>query len=114
MLRPDGTGRRRQVANHLNEWAGGTGDVDDAVPLGAPDWSRLPTSDETRAWVAAYLRTEEAEAIDAFSRDVELFLVVDHFYWGLWGLNQSCTEGDAEFPYLKYGTARLRRGFETA
>ena len=40
--------------------------------------------------------------------------VVDHFYWGLWGICQSLTEGDAEFPYLTYAKNRLERGFSDA
>ena len=97
------------IANHFNEYAGGTGQPETA--LGAPDAARLPGRAAKEAWARAYLAARPTSAyasVDALLADVELFVVLDDFYWGLWAVCQATTEGCFDFPYLCYGKNRLR------
>lgn len=97
------------VANHFMEWAGGTGQASTA--LGVPDYARLPSDAERLAWVGAYLGGDgKLRELTDFLAQVDLFMIVDNLYWGLWACCQSLAEGDAEFPYLVYAKSRLRRG----
>lgn len=92
------------IANHFNEWAGGTAD-------GKPDYRLFPTPDQQRHFCRAYLahiqpgHTEEE--LEALLLETALFVKVDHWYWGLWAVNQARDEGCGEFPYLSYAQARL-------
>ena len=44
--------------------------------------------------------------------EVELFVEVDNFFWGLWAVVQAGAEGCDDFPYLTYAHNRLNRAFE--
>lgn len=97
------------VANHFMEWAGGTGQPQ--CTLGCPDWSRLPTSAEKIKWISEYMGdTGKLAPYLEFVAQVDLFMIVDNFYWGLWAVCQAITEGCHEFPYLVYAKSRLRKG----
>ncbi|GMI26338.1 hypothetical protein TeGR_g6379 [Tetraparma gracilis] len=102
------------IANHLNEWAGGT-------DTSFPKYELLPSAAQKRAFVEAYVdrayelegrEGEKASAawsseVELLLQDVEVFMLVNHFYWGFWGYCQGATEGCAEFDYINYGKERL-------
>jgi len=98
--------RAFDIANHFNEWAGGTED-------GKPDYDRLPTETQKYDFCRAYLRErrqqhelldddEEEEEVKVLINQVNLFLILNHYYWGLWAVNMGCTKGCETFPYLRF------------
>lgn len=72
----------------------------------------LPTPEQQRAFICTYLEaatevtvigTVVSEAdVDAFSNQVQIFLLGNHFYLGLWGV---CDE----FDYLLYAVNHIRQ-----
>ena len=102
--------RAFDIANHFNEWAGGTED-------GITDYSRFPNPTQQRTFVRAYLEAYDGAApseaaVEALIGEVELFVEVDNFFWGLWAVVQAGAEGCDDFPYLTYAHNRLNRAFE--
>lgn len=109
------------VANHLNEYAGGTSAEDNGVP----DYSRFPTYDKQKAFCEVYVKEfrwyegeksemeciEEvhSQAVNDFLDDVQKFLLVNHLYWGLWAVNQAAEEGCDGFDYLSFATNRFKQ-----
>lgn len=102
------------IANHFNEWAGGT--TDEVAVEGIPEYGRLPDEAARRRFAVAYLtamhdgQAPDPTAEDALLAEIEFFLIVDNFYWGLWAVNQARTEGTAQFPFFLYAQQRLARG----
>jgi thiamine kinase-like enzyme len=112
------------IANHLNEHAGGTS----AEENGIPDYSKFPNLDRQLGFCLEYVRTSRAilsggvvgagdvddgadddvcaEANDLLEQ-VQKFLLVNHLYWGLWAINQAAVEGCDEFDYLNFATSRI-------
>ena len=90
------------IANHLNEWAGGTDD-------GKPDYSKAPTLDQQKTFIEAYVLTAKETSMeqDELLKEVQAFLLVNHFYWGLWAVNQASAEGCEDFDYLLYASNRF-------
>lgn len=105
------------IANHLNEYAGGTSAEDNGVP----DYSRFPTSDKQKAFCEEYeraVRRYEGVNLDAelharevndLLDDVHTFLLVNHLYWGLWAVNQAAEEGCDGFDYVSFATNRFKQ-----
>uniref|UniRef100_A0A7S0CID5 ethanolamine kinase n=1 Tax=Proboscia inermis TaxID=420281 RepID=A0A7S0CID5_9STRA len=116
------------IANHFNEWAGGTDD-------GVPDYSMFPDEEERIGFITEYLRVLQATNVDlngsdkaeeqpgdneekvederilkevhALAKEVDAFLLVNHLYWGLWAVNQGKTEGCEDFDYFLYASNRF-------
>lgn len=90
------------IANHFNEWAGGTDD-------GEPDYSKFPTAEQQRRFCAAYLRELDGSDANtaALVAEASQFVLADHWYWGLWAVNQARDQGCLEFPYLTYAQRRI-------
>mmetsp|Transcript_41411 Transcript_41411/g.81150 ORF Transcript_41411/g.81150 Transcript_41411/m.81150 type:complete len:423 (+) Transcript_41411:59-1327(+) len=102
------------IANHFNEWAGGTDD-------GRPDYDLFPNDKQREIFCAAYL--DEKRRIDSISAEnkceendnalqsllseVDCFILVNHLYWGLWAVNQASAEGCDDFDYLLYAANRI-------
>jgi ethanolamine kinase len=126
VLYDDGTGRIRlidfeyggtnyaafDVANHFNEYAGGP--PDHAVP----DYSLLPDDGQQREFVRAYLETAAANGgraapsdddAEAFAEQVRGFMMANHLYWALWGVNQAAGEGCGDYDYLLYVENRIKQ-----
>lgn len=109
------------IANHFNEFAGGTDD-------GVTNYDWFPTRDQQLAFVKSYLEsavdvnhssssssrvtTITGEEIDTLYDQVQAFLLANHLYWGLWAVNQAATEGCQDFDYLLFARNRLARYFE--
>jgi len=105
------------IANHFNEFAGGT---DDSVPK----YEQLPDDGQKRSFIEAYVgrmyelsgrdKTGEgfANEVNGLLNDVEIFMLVNHFYWGCWGACLAATEGCEVFDYLNYSKNRLAQAKE--
>ena len=106
------------IANHFNEFAGGTLD-------GVPNYDWFPSHDMQLQFIRTYLQAHATysqssssssnnnniceEQVQTFHQQVKAFLMVNHLYWGLWGVNQAATEGCHEFDYLLYGSLRIQQ-----
>lgn len=106
------------IANHFNEWAGGTED-------GEPDYTAVPTDAQRKAFCSAYLaeladqagggsrqeqehgQEEEEGALKELLAEAAKFELVNHWYWGLWAVVQAADEGFDVFPYLTYASRRI-------
>jgi len=100
--------RSFDIANHLNEYAGGT-------DTGIPNYEWLPTTDDMKRFIQTYLTTANgtttttSDSIQETLEEVQVFVLANHLYWGLWAVNQAATEGCQDFDYLLYATNRLRQ-----
>lgn len=96
------------IANHFNEYAGGTDD-------GITHYEWYPTEEHQRQFLNSYLAASgrPAENVDALHNDVKAFVLVNHLYWGLWAINQASSEGCQDFDYLLYASNRFARYFES-
>jgi len=107
------------IANHFNEYAGGTED-------GVPDYSLFPSEEKQFAFIKTYLEQRkkfgsdgdinakvEDEAVQIMMEEVRGFVLANHLYWGLWAVNQAAAEGCDEFDYLLYAKNRFKRYQET-
>jgi thiamine kinase-like enzyme len=124
------------IANHFNEFAGGTAPGDNATP----DYSKSPTKEMRRHFCQAYLQecllyshhresltnNEMERHLDEFMQEVEGFLLANHLVWGLWGVHQAAAvaatktnnntnyggakeDGGNDFDYLHYGSCRIQK-----
>lgn len=96
------------IANHFNEYAGG-------LVNGLPDYSKLPTLAQQETFCKAYLeamlsRPPTAEELSDLASEVQDFLGINNYFWGLWSVVQAVTEGYSVFPYLTYAKERLLQG----
>jgi thiamine kinase-like enzyme len=123
--------RAFDIANHFNEYAGGP--PTDAIPK----YQLLPNDQQQRFFVRTYLETAVATTsvtstaalpsqdaatkvepiseaqVDAMLREVQIFGLANHLYWGLWAINQASTEGCAVYDYLTYAVCRIRQYWST-
>ena len=142
------------IANHWNEWAGGTQEEMNGVC----EYHRFPSPAEQINFCRAYLEQaalEDTEALflqgeaatwegtgggaldqdelfeaalnsintkpkvteeDVLSlvEEANQFVLVNHWYWGLWAVNQTTMEGVEGFDYLTYAESRAKRYYETS
>ena len=111
--------RGADIANFWNEWAGGT----QAEMNGVCEYERFPSHDEQREFCAAYLAetlsesevrsSPDPDAVDALVAEANAFVQVNHWYWGLWAVNQAVLEGVEEFDYVTYAESRAKRYWAT-
>jgi ethanolamine kinase len=96
--------RSFDVANHFCEYAGFD-----------CDYSKYPTPEYRWRWIRIYLqewsrlsdtKQDEHHHIDAMFREVSIFTLAAHFFWGLWGLAQA-QNSDIEFDYMNYACLRF-------
>lgn len=111
------------IANHFNEYAGGTED-------GIPDYSLFPSHEAQLNFIETYLvhrskfqkmkqdkdneglnsiNEVDDKAVKSFMEEVHSFVLANHLYWGLWAVNQAAVEGCDEFNYLLYAKNRFKR-----
>mmetsp|Transcript_8172 Transcript_8172/g.13233 ORF Transcript_8172/g.13233 Transcript_8172/m.13233 type:complete len:573 (+) Transcript_8172:95-1813(+) len=106
------------IANHFNEWAGGTLTAEEDAPgyNGVPDYSHFPTDRQQRSFCAAYLTefnggiAPSAVQLENLLSEVGRFVSLNHLYWGTWAINRAFEEGCDEFDYMRYATIRIMRG----
>jgi len=108
------------IANHFNEFCGGTSAEDNGVP----DYTRFPSEEQQDLFLRTYLDVKRQyssngdDIVDAeeetilLLKEVKAYVLVNHLYWGLWAVNQAATEGTSEFDYLEYSKNRFKRYFE--
>ena len=104
------------IANHFNEFAGGTTEEENGVP----DYSLYPSTQRQEAFVRAYVRAagaavsaaEENERVESFLKEIRAFVLANHLYWGLWAVNQAAMEGCDGFDYLTYAENRFREYYK--
>lgn len=113
--------RAFDIANHFNEYAGGPPDIS------SPNYALLPNDAQQRDFIRTYLQSAAVRAarrkngdsrpcdvnvteekVDGMMEEVEIFLLANHFYWGLWGVNQAATVGCAGYDYLLYASNRIQ------
>lgn len=134
------------IANHWNEWAGGT----QAEMNGRCEYHRFPSPEQQASFAENYLREEALQkaetmlkmgmfdkdpgqgasdeqallesivdatvdetAVKMLVEEANSFVLVNHWYWGLWAVNQATLEGINDFDYLTYAESRAQRYFET-
>ena len=94
------------IANHFNEFAGGTDDAN-------PRYDRFPTVEERRRFIGKYAEARGfgEDAVELLMEEVDIFLVINHFFWGSWAIYQAANEGlEGTFDYLQYGSRRISEG----
>ena len=107
------------IANHWNEWAGGTQEEMNGVC----EYERFPTNEQQMKFCRAYLEQEALlqsksidvvndEAVELLVHEANQFVLVNHWYWGLWAVNQTTLEGVEGFDYLTYAESRAKRYYE--
>lgn len=128
--------RSFDIANHFNEYAGGppTETRPDynllpsepqqryfirsyletaAATTAARTGSKNNTTPQTNGHGATTHEQDiphiEESQIDTMMKEVELFLIINHLYWGLWGINQASTEGCTVYDYMTYGVNRIQQ-----
>eukprot|EP00656_Telonema_subtile_P044587 TRINITY_DN50839_c0_g1_i1.p1 TRINITY_DN50839_c0_g1~~TRINITY_DN50839_c0_g1_i1.p1 ORF type:complete len:395 (-),score=74.67 TRINITY_DN50839_c0_g1_i1:213-1397(-) len=98
------------IANHWNEWAGGT----QVEMNGQCEYGRFPDKEQQLDFCKAY----STALVGDGSLGVEImedacrFVGINHWYWGLWALNQAVLEGIQQFDYLQYFCSRLGQYYE--
>jgi ethanolamine kinase len=98
------------IANHFNEYAGGTSPGEDATPN--YDW--FPSREQQRYFLNVYLEAAHhgsvcQDELETLLRQVQAFVLANHLYWGLWAVNQASAEGCEGFDYLLYAKHRMNR-----
>lgn len=126
--------RAFDIANHFNEYAGGPPtDVQPDYSLLPTDRQQryfirvyLETAAATKAMSAtkdipktngaSHHATQEKVGphieefrVEAMMKEVGIFLIVNHLYWGLWGINQASIEGCTVYDYMTYGVNRIQQ-----
>jgi len=105
------------IANHWNEWAGGT----TLEMNGEPEYSRFPNEQQQKDFCAAYIAQSESlkaggarmnkeqlqQEIQSLHEESCKFVLINHWYWGLWAINQAADEGVDTFDYLTYAKMRI-------
>eukprot|EP00040_Diaphanoeca_grandis_P000737 m.16336 g.16336 ORF g.16336 m.16336 type:complete len:355 (-) comp10998_c0_seq1:53-1117(-) len=100
------------IANHFNEYAGGNDD-------GMPNYSRFPSRADQEEFCCAYLEAvhgspPSASELSTLLSNVDVFVQINNWYWGLWGVCQARSEGTESFPYLTYSTNRIAQARHAA
>ena len=103
------------IANHWNEWAGGT----QTEMNGKCEYERFPTLGAQYAFCEAYLSEEngdvppEIDTVMSLMEESNKFVLLNHWFWGLWAVNQVVLEGTEDFDYLTYTESRAEQYFKT-
>jgi len=102
------------IANHFNEYAGGT----TLEENGVPNYSNYPTPAQQRTFLQSYhtatdttttTTTTDTTSEQDMLEEIQAFVMLNHLYWGLWAINQAITEGCDEFDYSTYANNRIQQ-----
>ena len=106
------------IANHFNEYAGGTAVEDDSTP----DYGRCPSEGARARFIECYVQEFNANfaaaadgnntniSVDELKKEVDGFVLANHLVWGLWGVLQASLEGCADgLDYMQYAKCRFER-----
>ena len=84
-----------------------------------PDYTLRPSPEKQTNFITAYVdaarqvNKDKGEAIseemeiETLSKEVQGFILANHLYWGLWGVNQASAEGTEGFDYMQYAINRF-------
>ncbi|XP_056630180.1 choline/ethanolamine kinase [Diorhabda sublineata] len=102
--------RSFDIANHFAEW------VYDYKyskhPFFEEDWNRYPTEKQRLSFIRAYLREiGSRENPKKVLREVEVFTMASHLFWGVWALINAETS-NIPFGYWEYANCRLSSYFQ--
>ena len=104
-----------EVKRGWNEWAGGT----QTEMNGKCEYERFPTPGAQYAFCEAYLSEEngdvppEIDTVMSLMEESNKFVLLNHWFWGLWAVNQVVLEGTEDFDYLTYTESRAEQYFKT-
>jgi choline/ethanolamine kinase len=98
--------RGYDLANHFNEWAADyTTDTPHVL-----DYALSPSEVQRRRFCERYLAqagaASDSTTVEMLLAEVRLWSLVNHLYWGLWGLLQA-VNSTIEFDYVMYGEQRF-------
>ena len=98
------------IANHWNEWAGGTQEHMNGVC----EYHRFPSENDQLQFCQAYLQEAEGSSVGApkLVEEANAYVLVNHWYWGLWAINQAVMEGVDGFDYITYAESRARQYYQ--
>ncbi|KAJ2615967.1 hypothetical protein H4S08_001002 [Coemansia sp. RSA 1365] len=92
------------IANHFNEYAGFE-----------CDYSRYPDKAAQLRWFKVYLDhanlDSSSEALEKMHKEVSVFQLASHYYWGVWALVQASIS-DIDFDYMDYARLRFEEYFK--
>lgn len=90
------------IANHFNEISG--------FDCNYKKWD--PSKEAKLRWLKIYKSgPEESEKFwDEALRVINDFILVDHFFWGLWGVVQA-KHSPIDFDFMEYAYQRLEEGY---
>ena len=94
------------IANHFNEYAGGTDNG------GRPNYEWFPSESQQRQFLKDYLEASTYDssphAVQELYDQVQSYLLVNHLYWSFWAINSASLEGCENFDYILYASLRLK------
>jgi ethanolamine kinase len=104
------------IANHFNEFAGGTAPQHNGVT----DYSKFPSPQFQRSFCREYLAGKQwvlqqsqepikESDVEGLYDEVQGFVLANHLIWSLWAVNSAASDGCDNFDFLKYAQARLTR-----
>lgn len=105
------------IANHFNEYAGGTAAEDNSTP----DYDRCPDESQRKVFLEAYAdeynaakqssnADENGITAEELGAMVDGFSLANHLVWGLWGVLQAASEGCEDgLDYMHYAKCRFDR-----
>ena len=82
---------------------------------GRCEYDRFPTNDDKLNFCKSYLNekngilnTSDDEAMELVYESNK-FVLLNHWFWGLWAVNQVVLEGVDDFDYITYAESRAKQ-----
>jgi ethanolamine kinase len=102
------------IANHFNEYAGGTAEEDNSTP----NYERRPSKEQQIKFIESYVKeynnntntntNTTAVTVNDIYTEVNGFILANHLVWGLWGILQASSEGCEDgLDYIQYAKCRF-------
>ena len=102
------------IANHFNEYAGGTAEEDNSTP----NYERRPSKEQQIKFIESYVKeynnSNETDTnattvtVNDIFTEVNGFILANHLVWGLWGILQASSEGCEDgLDYIQYAKCRF-------
>ncbi|XP_064214571.1 choline/ethanolamine kinase isoform X2 [Tribolium castaneum] len=102
--------RSFDIANHFVEWVYDYTEAE--YPFYKEQLENYPSKKQRLLFIKAYLEARGLkENPKKILREVEVFTLASHFFWGIWGIINAGTS-QIPFGYWEYAAARLRNYFQ--
>ncbi|KAJ3651951.1 hypothetical protein Zmor_017955 [Zophobas morio] len=102
--------RSFDIANHFMEWMYDY--TEPEYPFYKEQLDHYPSKQQRLLFIKAYLEARGLkENPKKILREVEVFSLASHFFWGIWGIINAGTS-TIPFGYWEYGAARLKNYFQ--